>query len=111
MEYQGLAPYQSQVDAAARLIQSKGAPWDGIGAEAVARMRLQNRFKTGLDIARYTASLMRKDMAEYDKDPTKYTQSLGCWHGFVAQQKLISIKKHFRKPDARLPYLSGWMRA
>jgi isocitrate lyase len=24
-------------------------------AESVARMRLQNRFKTGLDIARYTA--------------------------------------------------------
>ena len=24
--------------------------WDGISAESVARMRLQNRFKTGLDI-------------------------------------------------------------
>ena len=95
MEYQGMAPYQSQIDAAARLTQAKGAPWSGISAESIARMRLQNRFKTGLDIARYTAALMRKDMAEYDKDSTKYTQSLGCWHGFVAQQKLISIKKHF----------------
>ncbi len=109
MEYQGLAPYQSQVDAAARLIQAKGTPWDGIGAEGVARMRLQNRFKTGLDIARYTAALMRKDMAEYDKDSSKYTQSLGCWHGFVAQQKLISIKKHFGTTDRRYMYLSGWM--
>jgi isocitrate lyase len=109
MEYQGLAPYQSQVDAAARLIQAKGAPWSGIGAEGVARMRLQNRFKTGLDIARYTAALMRKDMAEYDKDSTKYTQSLGCWHGFVAQQKMISIKKHFGTTDRRYMYLSGWM--
>jgi len=110
MEYQGLAPYQSQIDAAARLIQAKGAPWSGIGAEGVARMRLQNRFKTGLDIARYTAALMRKDMAEYDKDPTKYTQSLGCWHGFIAQQQMISIKKHFGgSTDRRYMYLSGWM--
>ena len=109
MEYQGMAPYQSQVDAAARLIQSKGSPWAGIGAEAVARMRLQNRFKTGLDIARYTAALMRKDMAEYDKDASKYTQSLGCWHGFIAQQKLISVKKHFGSTDRRYMYLSGWM--
>ena len=49
-------------------------------------MRYQNRFKTGLDIARYTADIMRKDMAEYDADPSKYTQSLGCWHGFIGQQ-------------------------
>jgi isocitrate lyase len=109
MEYQGMAPYQSQIDAAARLVQAKGAPWSGISAESIARMRLQNRFKTGLDIARYTAALMRKDMAEYDKDSTKYTQSLGCWHGFVAQQKLISIKKHFGTTDRRYMYLSGWM--
>src|SRR4029434_9474018 len=81
----------------------------GVGAEAVARMRLQNRFKTGLDIARYTAALMRADMAAYDADPTRYTQSLGCWHGFIAQQKLISVKKHFGKTDRRYLYLSGWM--
>lgn len=109
MIYQGPAPYKSQIDNAERLITSKGNPWGGISAEAVARMRLQNRFKTGLDIARYTAALMRKDMAEYDKDPSKYTQSLGCWHGFVAQQKLISIKKHFGSTDRRYMYLSGWM--
>ena len=35
-------------------------------AESVARMRLQNRFKTGLDIAKYTAKIMREDMAAYD---------------------------------------------
>ena len=48
-------------------------------------------------------------MAAYDADPTKYTQSLGCWHGFIAQQKLISIKKHFGTTDRRYLYLSGWM--
>jgi len=26
----------------------------------VARMRLQNRFKTGIDVAKYTAAIMRK---------------------------------------------------
>jgi isocitrate lyase len=31
-------------------------------------MATQNRFKTGLDIARYTAAIMRKDMAAYDAD-------------------------------------------
>ncbi len=43
-----------------------GASWTGINPEYAARMRLQNRFKTGLDIARYTASIMRADMAAYD---------------------------------------------
>jgi len=103
------APYRDQVAAAETLLKDKPT-WNGISAEAVARMRLQNRFKTGLDIARYTAAVMRADMAAYDADPTKYTQSLGCWHGFIAQQKLISIKKHFGgKTDRRYLYLSGWM--
>jgi isocitrate lyase len=83
--------------------------WSDISPEYAARMRLQNRFKTGLDIARYTAAIMRKDMADYDLDPGQYTQSLGCWHGFIGQQKLISIKKHFGNTDRRYLYLSGWM--
>ena len=105
---QGPASYLSEVAAAEALLKTKET-WNGITAEAVARTRLQNRFKTGLDIARYTASLMRADMAAYDADPTKYTQSLGCWHGFIAQQKLISVKKHFGTTDRRYLYLSGWM--
>ena len=87
-----------------------GAPWDAINAESAARMRAQNKFKTGLDIAQYTADIMRADMEAYDKDSSQYTQSLGCWHGFIGQQKLISIKKHFDgKTDRRYLYLSGWM--
>src|SRR5947209_5190941 len=105
---QGPFSYQSEIESAEALLKTKET-WNGITAEAVARMRLQNRFKTGLDIARYTAALMRADMAAYDGDPTKYTQSLGCWHGFVAQQKLISVKKHFGTTDRRYLYLSGWM--
>ena len=83
--------------------------WNSINPEYVTRMRKQNRFKTGLDIAKYTASIMRKDMEEYDKDSSKYTQSLGCWHGFIGQQKLISIKKHFKTTNKKYLYLSGWM--
>ena len=83
--------------------------WSSINPEYVTRMRKQNRFKTGLDIAKYTASIMRKDMEEYDEDSSKYTQSLGCWHGFIGQQKLISIKKHFKTTDKKYLYLSGWM--
>src|SRR6201990_2326027 len=105
---QGPAPYLGEVAAAEALLKTQPT-WNGVTAEAVARMRLQNRFKTGLDVARYTAALMRHDMAAYDADPTKYTQSLGCWHGFIAQQKLISVKKHFGKTDRRYLYLSGWM--
>src|ERR1700759_5531539 len=105
---QGPSSYQDEIEAAQALLKTKDT-WNGITAEAVARMRLQNRFKTGLDIARYTAALMRADMAAYDGDPTKYTQSLGCWHGFIAQQKLISVKKHFGTTDRRYLSLSGWM--
>ncbi len=102
-------PYQDHILQISKLVQSKKGTWDGISAEAVARMRLQNRFKTGLDIARYTAAIMRKDMAAYDADTANYTQSLGCWHGFIGQQKMISIKKHFGSTERRYLYLSGWM--
>lgn len=91
------------------LIQRKGTSWRGINPETVVRMRVQNQFQSGLDIARYTAAIMRHDMAEYDADPSLYTQSLGCWHGFIAQQKIISIKKYFGTTDRRYLYLSGWM--
>ena len=48
--------YQSNIASNGELIKSYGAPWDAIDAESAARMQLQNRFKTGLDIARYTRS-------------------------------------------------------
>lgn len=100
--------YQSEIAKAGDVIGGQSS-WDGIAAESVARMRVQNRFHTGLDIARYTAKIMRADMAAYDADPANYTQSLGCWHGFIGQQKMISIKKHFGTTKGRYLYLSGWM--
>ena len=101
--------YSNDITQTDQLIKSYNGTWDGISGESVARMRAQNRFRTGLDIARYTAKIMREDMAAYDADPANYTQSLGCWHGFIAQQKMISIKKHFGSTKRRYLYLSGWM--
>ena len=101
--------YQEDMAQAGRLIRDYDGTWDGISGESVARMRAQNKFRTGLDIARYTARIMRADMAAYDADPANYTQSLGCWHGFIAQQKMIAIKKHFGTVKGRYIYLSGWM--
>ncbi len=101
--------YQDHISQTDALIKSHKGTWDGISAEYVARMRLQNRFQSGLDIAAYTAKIMRADMAAYDADPANYTQSLGCWHGFIGQQKMISIKKHFGTTKGKYLYLSGWM--
>lgn len=103
-----MSEYSNEIDSFSSLVSSNNT-WGAINPEYAARMKLQNRFKTGLDIAKYTAKIMRKDMAEYDADTSKYTQSLGCWHGFVGQQKLIAIKKHLQTTNKRYLYLSGWM--
>ena len=100
--------YQKMVDEAAGLLRTKKT-WGAIKAEYVSRMMLQNQFKTGLDVAKYTAEIMRKDMEDYDRDTTQFTKSLGCWHGFVAQQKMLGIKRHFGSTEKRYLYLSGWM--
>ena len=104
-----MSTFQTDIAELDQLREKNGSAWDHINSESAARMRLQNRFKTGLDIAKYTASIMRQDMNEYDADSSQYTQSLGCWHGFIGQQKLIAIKKHFDDTSKRYLYLSGWM--
>ena len=104
-----MSKLNSSVDGANSINHMNSSSWSSINAEYVARMRLQNQFKTGIEIAKYTASIMRKDMESYDSDSSQYTQSLGCWHGFIGQQKLISIKKHFGTTKRKYLYLSGWM--
>jgi isocitrate lyase len=101
--------YAAEIQRQRATIASLGEKWAAIDPDMAARMAVQNRFRTGLDIARYTAKIMREDMAAYDVDPASYTQSLGCWHGFIGQQKMISIKKHFGTTKGRYLYLSGWM--
>ncbi|MFT6759684.1 MAG: isocitrate lyase, partial [Psychroserpens sp.] len=101
--------YVSALETVKNLKAKYGNAWGEINAEHAARMVVQNRFRTGLDIAKYTAAIMRKDMAEYDADSSKYTQSLGAWHGFVAQQTMIAVKKHHKTTSKTYLYLSGWM--
>ncbi len=104
-----MTTYQSAIETVRSLKAKHGTSWATISPENAARMAVQNRFKTGLDIAKYTANIMRRDMAAYDMDSSNYTQSLGCWHGFVAQQKMIAVKKHYGTTAKRYLYLSGWM--
>ena len=100
--------YLEDIQAQQQLIDANSA-WKGIDAEYAVRMRMQNRFRTGLDVARYTADIMRRDMVAFDADPSAYTQSLGCWHGFVAQQMMIAVKRHRKTTQRSYIYLSGWM--
>tara|TARA_B100001146_G_C16191883_1_gene439519 strand:- start:1066 stop:2766 length:1701 start_codon:yes stop_codon:yes gene_type:complete len=104
-----LKSYSKNIEQITGLRKKHSGKWNAINPNSVARMRAQNRFKTGIDIAKYTSSIMRADMDAYDNDTTKYTQSLGCWHGFIGQQKMISIKKHFGTNKRNYLYLSGWM--
>ena len=104
-----MSKYNKSIKEASSISDINTSNWSSINPNYVARMRLQNEFKTGIDIAKYTASIMRKDMEAYDLDSSLYTQSLGCWHGFIGQQKLISIKKHFGTNKRKYLYLSGWM--
>ncbi|MGB1192771.1 MAG: isocitrate lyase, partial [Pseudomonadales bacterium] len=101
--------YKENIDRIASLRADQKGAWNAINPESAARMRLQNRFQNGLDIAKYTAGIMRKDMAEYDADSSQYTQSLGCWHGFIGQQKMLAVKKHQGTTNKSYLYLSGWM--
>lgn len=100
-----MSHYLEQVEKLAGI----GTAANGVNAEHAVRMRLQNQFKTGLDVAKYTADIMRRDIDNYEQDTSQYTQSLGCWHGFIGQQKMIAIKKHFGDTNRRYLYLSGWM--
>ncbi len=101
--------YKDMIDKLLKLKKEGNGAHVNVNPEHAARMRFQNQFQSGIEIAKYTASIMRKDMDEYDANPESYTQSLGCWHGFIGQQKLISIKKHFGSTDKKYLYLSGWM--
>ena len=100
--------YRQQLEQLGHLIEARGN-WHGIGAESVLRMRLQNRFQTGLDIARHTAAIMRRDMASLRCRPVALhavARVLARLHR-PAEDDLH--QKHFDVTDRRYLYLSGWM--
>ncbi|MDO5641135.1 MAG: isocitrate lyase [Paracoccus sp. (in: a-proteobacteria)] len=86
-----------------------GQTSNGISVDDIVQLKLQNSYDTHLDIARDMAGVMRQDMADYDRDPTLSTQSLGCWSGFHAQQMIKSVKRLRGTTKRAYVYLSGWM--
>ena len=86
-----------------------GAAPGGVSVDDILQLRLQSTFDTHLDIARAMAKVMRADMAAYDVDPSRFTQSLGCWSGFHAQQMVKSVKRLNGTARGAYVYLSGWM--
>ena len=104
-----MSEYLNLIKQIATKKQENGTSLGAVNPEFAARMRLQNRFPTGLDIARYTADIMHRDISEYESDNSLYTQSLGCWHGFIAQQMMMAVKKHKKRTQKSYVYLSGWM--
>ncbi len=87
----------------------KGEAPGGIGIDDILQLQMQNTYNTHLDIAREMARVMRADMAAYDANPEHFTQSLGCWSGFHAQQMIRSVKRLRGTTKGAYVYLSGWM--
>lgn len=87
----------------------EGRTRSGLTVEDVVQLKIQNTYNTHLDIARGMADVMREDMAAYDEDSSKFTQSLGCWSGFHAQQKIKAVKRMRGTAKGTYIYLSGWM--
>ncbi len=87
----------------------EGVTPGGIAVDDIIQLKLQNTFSTHLDIAREMAGVMRADMAAYDADSAQFTQSLGCWSGFHAQQMIKSVKRLRGTTKGAYVYLSGWM--
>ena len=81
----------------------------GISVDDIVQLKIQNTYSTHLDVARQMAGVMRADMAAYDEDHSKFTQSLGCWSGFHAQQMIKSVKRMRGTASGTYVYLSGWM--
>ena len=49
--------YSDNISQIASLVANQDGNWNAISPEYAARMRMQNRFQNGLDIARYTAAI------------------------------------------------------
>ena len=81
----------------------------GVSIDDIVQLKLQNTYATHLDVARDMAGVMRRDMAAYDADPSQFTQSLGCWSGFHAQQMIKAVKRMRGTAKGTYVYLSGWM--
>ena len=64
----GKLTLSSEIERLKSIPDFNGSHWNSIKPEFAARMALQNQFKTGIDVAKYTAAIMRRDMEAYDND-------------------------------------------
>ena len=56
-----MSTYTNNIAEVAKVLEGHSGAWNAISPESAARMRAQNRFPTGVDIANYTAGIMRAD--------------------------------------------------
>ncbi len=99
----------AELEAEVRARYPSGQTIGGVSVDDIVQLKLQNTYDTHLDIAREMAGVMRADMAAYDADASKFTQSLGCWSGFHAQQMIKAVKRLRGTAKGTYVYLSGWM--
>ena len=102
-------PTYAELRAQVRKRYPPGQAPGGVTVDDIVQLKMQNTYNTHLDIAREMAGVMRADMAVYDKDHSKFTQSLGCWSGFHAQQMIKAVKRMKGTAKGTYVYLSGWM--
>jgi isocitrate lyase len=71
-------------------------------------MATQNRFKTGLDIAKYTAANARKDMADYDANVLTHAITV---LGMVCCATKYNCSKSITKQQVKDTFtcLDGWL--
>ena len=88
-----MSAYQNEIKAVAALKEKNSSSWSAINPEYAARMRIQNAASRPAWISPSTPRpSCARTWPNHDADSSVYTQSLGCWHGFIGQQKLISIR-------------------
>ena len=74
-----MASYKDLIQELTELKKQGNGSNVNIQAESAARMRLQNQFQSGLDIARYTAAIMRKTYL--------YKKTFWIWKNMILIQK------------------------
>ena len=74
-----MSQYEADIATAGELIKSQGSNWN-VDPENVARMKAQNRFRTGLDIANVMIEAIERKLNygrlnTKKKQPEEYVQS------------------------------------
>ena len=102
-----MSSYREEIAALEQVCQENGSPWGAISPESAARMRLQNRFKTGLDIARYTGNAPSRLLM-----PLAYAALISGMMTLIATTpNLVANEALADAPESvnDSPYESGWI--